>query len=60
MKSWKESKMIWVALGLTVLGGVQASLGVFDISTETQGYIVSGIGVLMGGLRAVTKTAITA
>lgn len=55
MKGWKTAAF---ALAVTVLGGVQAFFQSVEMDTETQGYILMGIGAAVAGLRAVSTTAI--
>lgn len=58
MKKFTNSKTMWVALAISVLGALE----VFDftsvLSESTSGMITLGIGLIMGILRKVTTKAI--
>ena len=53
MKGYKTAA---VALAITVLGGVQAFFQSVEMDTETQGWVLMGIGGVMAALRAVTSS----
>ncbi len=55
MKGWKTAT---VAAAIGLLGLVQTFLTQVEIDPRTSGVILTVIGVLMGGLRAITNTPI--
>lgn len=54
-----SSKTIWVSLAITILGALE-TFGWSDVFGNPQiaGYVVFGIGIVMGILRKVTTKAI--
>jgi len=55
MRGWKTAL---AAALITIVGAAETFFGAVEMNTETQGYVLMGIGVLMAGLRAVTTTPI--
>ena len=55
MKGWKTAL---AAALITVVGAAQTFFQSVEMDTETQGYVLMGIGVAMAGLRAVTSSPI--
>lgn len=53
-----ESKTIWVSLGLTILGALEAFDWVQIVPQEYTGIVIAGIGIVMMLLRKATKTSI--
>jgi hypothetical protein len=52
-----QSKTMWFATALSGLGWVQAHWGTFTqyLSPTTAGYVATGIGIAVAGLRMITK-----
>ena len=60
MKAWFKSKTIWVAFGVSFLGLIQTTMETAPIPEAYTGFVAMVIGLVIAGLRAVTKTAIGA
>jgi|DEB0MinimDraft_3_1074331.scaffolds.fasta_scaffold569023_2 hypothetical protein len=55
MRGWKTALSAFL---ITTVGAAQAFFESVDMDTETQGYVLMGIGVVMAALRAVSSTPI--
>lgn len=58
MKKLTNSKTMWVALAITVLGALEHFDYTSVLSDSNSGLITLAIGIVMGILRKVTKKAI--
>ncbi len=58
-KNLLQSKTLWVSLAITILGALE-TFGWADVFSNptTAGYVVFGIGIVMGILRKMTNKAV--
>ena len=49
-----KSKTIWFGVAVSILGVVEANLGLFNLSPQAQGLVAMGIGIGIIVLRAIT------
>lgn len=59
MKKWLKSRTMWVGFGVGMLGVLQATAETAPLDPQFQGLVTGAIGVLMMGLRTITKTALS-